>query len=115
VSYSSSQVAGNNAFRVGGRYHLRPPSPNFDVYATLQYASEQVGGVSETTFLLGGGVTQQLAPTLNSYGHFAYDTDEQTIRYDLGLQYELSRQLALVAGINTGVGYIGFSYNIGAR
>src|SRR2546426_7212579 len=35
-------VAGN-AFRIGGRYHLRPPAPAYDVYATRQDVSATTG------------------------------------------------------------------------
>lgn len=99
-----------STFNFGARYHLRPPSREFDAYVSAQ--SSSTAGVS--TILLGGGLTQTLAPGLKGYGTLNYSTDAQVILYDIGVQYDFSRQLSLVAGWNTvGVGYVGVSFEFG--
>ncbi len=110
---TSSTSGGPSTFSFGGRYHLRPPSRDWDVYLTLR--SSSTGGTS--TILLGGGLTQTLAPTLKGYGSLTYSTSApQVITYDIGVQYDFSRQLALVAGWNTvGLGYVGVSFEFASR
>ena len=94
---------------------MRAPSPATDLSLNVQYFSE--AGPSRTGFLVGAGLTQDLAPTLTSYYNTYYDTQAQIIRGDLGLVYQVSRQLSVVTGFEviTGVSYLGVSYNIGAR
>ncbi len=109
---TSSVSGGASTFSFGGRYHLRPPSRDWDMYLSLQSSSTAGTG----TILLGGGLTQTLAPTLKGYGSLTYSTAAQLITYDIGVQYDFSRQLALVAGWNTaGVGYVGVSFEFASR
>lgn len=114
VGYQSGPVSGTSLFTFGGRYHVRPPSREFDVYATVQYASPSPG---TSYFMVGGGLTQTLAPGLKTYVvlNYAFLPAGAVIRPNLGFQYELSRQFALVGGIDvpTGTGYLGLSFNIG--
>ena len=117
LGYNSTSGPGaGNAFRIGGRYHLRPPAPAYDVYATVQYVSETTGAAAAVTgFLLGAGLSQDLAPTLTGYSNVTYHSQLQTIMWDFGVQYQLSKAISLVGGVNSGAGYLGLSYNIGAR
>src|SRR5713226_2316817 len=102
LSYSSQIGATpGSAFRGGARYHLPPPNPDLDVYLTAQYANEDTG-VPTTGFLVGAGFTQQLAPTLKVYSAFAYHSQMNFGLFDFGVQYQISRQLAVVVGISSG-------------
>jgi hypothetical protein len=120
LSYRSGPVAGTTQFTLGGRYHVRPPSPGFDVFGTLQYASPSPG----TSYLMvGGGLVQHLAPGLKSYMilNYAFLPAGAVIVPNLGVTYELSRQASLVAGIDlgsaiaTGSGYLGVSFDFSVR
>lgn len=115
ASYQSGP-AGATQFTFGGRYHLKPPSSTSDVYATLQYASPSPG---TSYFMVGGGLTQTLAPGLRSYLIFDYAflPGGAFIRPNLGLQYDVSRNFSVVAGVsvNTGTGYLGVSFDLGKR
>jgi len=127
LSYSSQ--AGStpgSAFRGGARYHLPPPNPDLDVYLTAQYANDLVAGVPTTGFLVGAGFTQQLAPTFKVYSAFAYHSQMNFGLFDFGVQYQISRQLAVVVGISTGsdvvagtvplaVDYFGLNYTLFLR
>lgn len=116
VSYVSPSAAGAaTGFRVGGRYHVRPVSPTLDVYGTIQYFSPSAGN---THFELGGGFTTTVAPGLKLYFASTYNSatlaaTNAYISTSLGVQYEINRQFALIAGLegNTGQGYIGISFN----
>ncbi len=116
VGYRSGPAAGTSLFTFGGRYHVRPPSPTFDVYLSAQYASPSPG---TSYFMVGGGLTQTLAPGLKSYLvlNYAFIPAGAVIVPNLGVQYELSRQLALVAGIDvsTGTGYFGLNFDFALR
>src|SRR5439155_14508181 len=119
VSYSSDSSAHNaNVLRVGGRYHLRPPTSEIDIYGTLQYrsTSSPIAANNNTGFLVGAGITQTLSPTVKAYGNWTYDSQAQLIVYDIGFQYQLSRQLGVVVGANSSaLGYLGISYDLTAR
>ncbi len=116
-SYRSGPGTGVSQFTLGGRYHVRPPSPGFDVFATLQYASPSPG----TSYLMvGGGLVQPLAPGLKSYMilNYALLPGGALIVPNLGVQYELSRQASLVAGIDlatVATGYLGVTFDISVR
>ncbi len=114
AGYRSGPAAGTSLFTFGGRYHVRPPSPAFDVYATVQYASPSPG---TSYFMVGGGLTQTLAPGLKSYvvANYAFLPTGAVIYPNIGVQYQLSREFSLVTGIDvsTGTGYLGLSFNIG--
>src|SRR3989442_14929503 len=70
---STSGTGAGNAFRIGGRYHLRPPAPAYDVYATVQYVSETTGAAAAVAgFFLGGGRPQDLPPALTSYKNWTH-------------------------------------------
>lgn len=121
VSYiSPSGFAANpTAFRIGGRYHTRPLSPTLDVYGTVAYFSPSTGN---TRFELGGGFTDTIAPGFKLYYVSTYNSQGigatgAYISTNLGVQYEVSRQFAIVVGLegNTGNGYLGFNFNLGAR
>jgi hypothetical protein len=125
---SSSQIGATpgSAFRAGARYHLPPPNPDLDVYLTGQFANDLVAGVPTTGFLLGAGFTQQLAPTFKVYSAFAYHSQINFGLFDFGVQYQISRQLAVVVGISTGsdvvagtvplaLDYFGLSYTLFSR
>ncbi len=116
ASSTSGAAATVNAFRVGGRYHLRPPSPDTDVYLTAQYASPTTGA---SYILLGTGFTHTLVPGLKAFvaANYSTQTATQFIYFNAGWQYELSRQLSLVAGWDesTGQGYVGLSYLFALR
>ncbi len=120
-SYVSPSAAGAaTAFRVGGRYHVRPaPSSTLDVYGTVQYFSPSAGN---NHFELGGGFTDTVAPGLKLYFVSTYNTatlaaTNAYISTNLGVQYEINRQFALVAGLegNTGLGYVGINFDFAAR
>ncbi len=120
VSYiSPSGFAANpTAFRVGGRYHLAPLSPTVDVYGTVSYFSPSTGN---TRFELGGGFTTTVAPGLKLYYVGTYSSQNIAaaggayIATNLGVQYQINRQWALVAGLEGafGNGYIGINFDIG--
>src|SRR3989442_13611851 len=59
---STSGTGAGNALRGGGRYHLRPPAPAYDVYLTAQYPSETTAPATPPGFLRGDGVCPELAP-----------------------------------------------------
>ncbi len=114
VSYTSAP-AGLTAFRAGGRYHLRAPSPQVDLYATVQYFSPSTGASYAS---VGGGFTQAIAPGLKTYIDLNYNFAAASfISGNIGVQYDLSRQLALVAGYDLWNvwGYLGVSYDFTAR
>ncbi len=124
----SSQIGATpgSAFRGGARYHLPPPNPDLDVYLTAQYANDLVAGVPTTGFLVGAGFTQQLAPTLKVYSAFAYHSQMNFGLFDFGVQYQVSRELAVVIGISTGsdviigtvplaLDYFGLNYTLFSR
>jgi hypothetical protein len=128
LGYSSqSGATPGSAFRGGARYHLPPPNPDLDVYLTAQYANDYVAGFPPTTgFLVGAGFTQQLAPTFKVYTTFTYHSQLNFGLFDFGVQYQLSRQLAVVAGISTGsdvilgtiplaLDYFGLNYTLFSR
>ena len=130
LSYSSEIGTGGStpasAFRGGARYHLPPPNPDLDVYLTAQYANDLVFGVPTTGFLVGAGFTQQLAPTFKVYSAFAYHSQLNVGLFDFGVQYQISRQLAVVVGISTGsemvvgtvplaLDYFGLNYTLFSR
>jgi hypothetical protein len=127
LGYSSRIGAGPaSAFRGGARYHLPPPNPDLDVYLTAQYANDLVAGVPTTGFLVGAGFTQQLAPTFKVYSAFAYHSQLNVGLFDFGVQYQISRQLAVVVGISTGsdvvagsvplaLDYFGLNYTLFSR
>ncbi len=117
VSYRSGPGTGFTQFSLGGRYHLRPPSPQFDVYATARYVSPSAPAASY--FQVGGGLTQTLAPGLKAYAVLDYSflPGGAIIFYNTGVQYELSRQSSLVAGYDgfLGVGYLGIAFDFASR
>lgn len=110
VSSASDSDDGGNAFRVGARFHTRAPARGVDPFVTLQYASES-GGV--TAFLVGGGVSAQLAPRIDGFAVITYHSEAQVLLYDLGLQYQVSPQFSVVGGINSGLGYIALAMSLG--
>ncbi len=116
VGYRSGPAAGFTQLTFGGRYHVRPPSPGWDVFATVQYASPSPG---TSYLLLGGGLVQPLAPGLKSYTilNYAFLPGGAVIVPNIGVQYELSRQASLVAGadIFTGLGYLGVTFDFSVR
>jgi hypothetical protein len=116
VGYGSA-TGNNTSFKLGGRYHLRPPGPNKELHVSIQFASDTVGGASQTGFLLGGGLIDDLAPTLKAYYEFQYQSQAQTIYWDLGFEYQVSQQFKVVVGTGTGAGggYVGVAFTIPAR
>jgi hypothetical protein len=112
--------AGATGFRFGGRYHVRPLSPTLEVYGTVTYFSPSAGN---SRFELGGGFTDTVAPGLRLYYVSTYNSQgiaagsTAYISTNLGVQYEINRQFALVAGLegNTGLGYIGINFDFAAR
>ena len=121
VSFFSPPAPAVTAFRVGGRYHLRRLSPQTDVFATIGYFSPSTG---TTHIELGGGLVQTVAPGLRMYVVSTYNTDNVTtagsdpyISTNLGFQYEINRQWAVVAGYEeqTGFGYIGVNFDFSNR
>ena len=120
VSFISPPTGGTSAFRVGGRYHLRRPGPQTDVFATIGYFSSSAP--STTHFELGAGLVETVAPGLRMYAVSTYNSNNVLgtgafISTNLGFQYEINRVFALVVGYaeNTGLGYLGFSYDFTAR
>jgi len=111
LSYSS--IGATNATRYGVRYHLRAPGPAWDLYLTAQAASETAPAASP--FLVGAGVSWDIAPTVTSYTTLTYHSVDQIIFYDIGFQYQLNRQFSAVGGINSGFGYLGISFNLATR
>ena len=115
LSYTSAP-AGLTAFRFGGRYHVTPPSPSFDTYLTIQDFSPSTGA---SRIELGGGLTQTLAPGLKSYGAVTYVSAAAApyIAGNVGFQYELNRQFALVAGYDLffAIGYLGINFDFATR
>jgi hypothetical protein len=88
------------------------------VYLTAQYASP--AAPAATYILLGTGFTHTLAPGLKAYAVANYSTATgagANIYFNVGWQYELSRQAAFVAGWDevTGAGYFGVSYLFATR
>ncbi len=122
VSYISPSGFATNptAFRVGGRYHLAPPSPTVDVYGTVSYFSPSTGN---TRFELGGGFTDTVAPGLRLYYVATYNSQNIAaaggayISTNLGVQYQINRQWALVVGLEgtLGNGYLGINFDLPAR
>jgi hypothetical protein len=124
-SYASLSGFATNptAFRVGGRYHVQPaPSPTLDVYGIVQYFSPSAGN---SHFELGGGFTDTVAPGLKLYFVTAYNsqtlaTTNPYMSTNLGVQYQINRQWALVAGLEGGTvafgaGYLGINYDFSLR
>ncbi len=110
---------GATGFRFGGRYHMRPPSPTVDVYGTITYFSPSAGN---TRFELGGGFTDTVAPGLKLYYVATYNSQtvgatNPYISTNLGVQYEINRQFALVVGLegNTGNSYLGINFTLPSR
>jgi hypothetical protein len=103
-------------FTLGGRYHVVPPSPGFDVFGTIQYASPSPG---TSYFMVGGGLVQTLAPGLKSYAilNYAFLPGGASIFPNLGFQYQLSRQWSLVTGIDiaSSNGYLGVTFDFTTR
>ncbi len=110
---SSSATPAATATRYGVRYHLRAPGPAWDLYLTAQAASETAPAASP--FLVGAGVSWDIAPTVTSYTTLTYHSVDQIIFYDIGFQYQLNRQFSAVGGINSGFGYLGISFNLATR
>jgi hypothetical protein len=94
--------------RYGVRYHLRAPRAGSDLYVILQAASETAPAASP--FLVGAGFSAPVASNVDLYGTFTYDSVDQNITYDIGVQYPLQRQMGLVLGFNGTLGYLGLSY-----
>ena len=117
LASSTSGPAAATNFRFGGRFHLRAPGPDNDLYLTAQYASPAAPATSY--ILLGTGLTHTLAPGLKAYvaANYSTQTGAQFIYWNAGWQYELSRQLSMVAGWDefTGNGYVGLSYLFATR
>ncbi len=116
IGYRSGPAAAASLFTLGGRYHLRPPAPGWDVFGTLQYASPSPG----TSYLMvGGGMVQTLAPGVKAYEvvTYAFLPGGAVIFPNLGVQYELSRQWSLVTGIDVsqGSGYLGVTFDFTTR
>lgn len=109
VGYSSDSAPAGSGLRIGGRFHMRPPARGIDPYVTLQYSSETVGAASTTAFLVGGGISAQVAPRLDLFGSLNYHSDDQVIYYDYGVQYQVSPQFSIVGGINSALAYLGVS------
>lgn len=117
VLVSSVSAPGASAFRIGGRYHVRPPAAGFDVYGTLYYASPSPG---TSRFELGGGITQTWAPGVKSYAAATYvSATPAYITTNIGIQYELNRQFALVVGYELSSGltnaFLGFNFDFSVR
>ena len=119
VSFISPPTGLPSAFRVGGRYHLRRLSPQTDVFANIGYFSPSTG---TTHIELGGGLVQTVAPGLRMYAVSTYNTattvaSNPYISTNLGFQYEINRQWAVVAGYEeqTGLGYIGVNFDFSNR
>lgn len=117
VGYRSGPGAGVTLFTFGGRYHVRPPAPGWDVFATVQYASPSGGAASY--LMLGGGLVQNVAPGVKTFemAQYAFLPAGATIVPNIGVQFELQRQWSLVTGIDvsTGLGYLGFTMDFSTR
>jgi hypothetical protein len=105
-------------FTLGGRYHVRPPAPGFDVFGAIQYVSPSAPATSY--LMVGGGLVQTLAPGLKSYAilNYAFLPGGALIVPNLGFQYELSRQWSLVTGIDlatVATGYLGVTFDFTTR
>lgn len=119
VSFLSPPSGGTSAYRIAGRYHVRRPSPQTDVFATIGYFSPSAGN---THIELGAGLVQAVAPGLQMYAVSTYNTatvgaSNPYISTNIGFQYELNRQFSLVVGYEeqTGFGYLGFSFDFSRR
>jgi hypothetical protein len=123
LSYTSPSgfAANPTAFRIGGRYHVQPLSPTVEVYGIVAFGSPSAGN---SNFELGGGFTDTVAPGLKLYYVSTYNsatlagaTTNPYISTNLGVQYEINRQWAVVVGLegNTGLGYIGINFDFPAR
>ncbi len=108
AGYSSHSFAGGtgNGFRIGGRYHLRPPARGIDTFATVQYKSVTTAGVSNTGFLGGLGISAELAPRLDGFGTISYDSLGASLFADYGLKYQIGPQYSVVAGVNNTFAYL---------
>jgi hypothetical protein len=117
VGYRSGPGAGVTLFTFGGRYHLRPPAPGWDVFGTLQYASPSGGAASY--LMVGGGLVQTVAPGVKVYeiATYAFLPAGAVIVPNLGVQIELSRQWSLVTGIDVAQanGYLGVTFDFATR
>jgi len=104
-------------FTFGGRYHLRPPAPGWDTFATVQYASPSGGAASY--LMVGGGAVQNVAPGVKAYEivNYAFIPAGANIFANLGLQFELQRNWSFVTGldVSTGTGYLGVTFDFSTR
>jgi len=104
-------------FTFGGRYHLRPPAPGWDTFATVQYASPSGGAASY--LMVGGGAVQNVAPGVKAYeiATYAFLPAGANIFTNLGLQFELQRNWSFVTGldVSTGTGYLGVTFDFSTR
>ena len=119
VSFFSPAAPAATAFRVAGRYHVRRPSPQTELFATIGYFSPSAGN---NHIELGAGLVQTVAPGLQMYAVSTYNTGTTAasnpyISTNIGFQYELNRQFSLVVGYEeqTGFGYLGFSFDFSRR
>ncbi len=114
---SGGLVAGATLFTFGGRYHLRPPAPGWDTFATVQYASPSGGAASY--LMVGGGAVQNVAPGVKAYeiATYAFLPAGANIFANLGLQFELQRNWSFVTGldVSTGTGYLGVTFDFSTR
>jgi hypothetical protein len=108
LASSRSTTPAGTETRYGVRYHLRAPRAGQDLYLILQSASRTVPTASP--FLVGTGFSAPVAPNVDAYGTFIYDSAAQVITYDLGVQYPIQRAFNLVLGTNGLIGYLGLSY-----
>lgn len=106
LGYSSGPGAGASALRIGARFHTRSPERGVDPFVTLQYSSETPAA---TAFLVGGGITAQVAPRVDLFGSLNYHSTDQIIYYDYGVQYQVSPQFSVIGGVNTALAYLGIS------
>jgi hypothetical protein len=117
VGYRSGPAAGTTLFTFGGRYHLRPPAPGWDTFATVQYASPSGGAASY--LMVGGGAVQSVAPGVKAYEivNYAFIPAGANIFANLGLQFELQRNWSFVTGldVSTGTGYLGVTFDFSTR
>jgi len=117
VGYRSGPGAGATLFTFGGRYHLRPPAPGWDTFATVQYASPSGGAASY--LMVGGGAVQNVAPGVKAYeiATYAFLPAGANIFANLGLQFELQRNWSFVTGldVSTGTGYLGVTFDFSTR
>lgn len=116
VGYRSGPTP-TTLFTVGGRYHLRPPASEFDLWGSIGYASPSPG----TSYLMvGAGLAQTLAPGLKTawFLDYAFLPAGAIIVPKMSVQYELSRQFSLVAGVDMATvttGYLGVNIDFTAR